>query len=76
MRAILKTTDMVTIDYAANLLGQEGIESVIFDAHSCVMDGSTGFMPRRLMVLDEDYSRALALLRVAMPEQLSAEQLS
>jgi hypothetical protein len=27
------------------------------------------------MVLDEDYSRALALLRVAMPEQLSDEQL-
>ena len=57
-------------------VGQEGIETVIFDAHSCVMDGSTGFLPRRLMVLDEDYPCALALLRVAMPEQLSAEQLA
>jgi hypothetical protein len=32
-----------------------------------VMDGSMGFLPRRLMVLDEDFSRAQALLREALP---------
>jgi hypothetical protein len=52
MRAVLQTLDPVVLTYAANVLEQEGIESVIFDAHASVMDGSMGFLPRRLMVLE------------------------
>lgn len=70
MRAVLKTTDMLVADFAANLLSQEGIESVVFDTHASVMDGSMGFLPRRLMVADDDYSRAEALLRAVMPDQM------
>jgi hypothetical protein len=70
MRAVLKTTDPVVLNYAANLLSQEGVESVVFDTHSSVMDGSMGFMPRRLMVLDEDFDRAHKLLREAVPDHV------
>jgi hypothetical protein len=70
MRAVLKTIDPVVLNFAANLLSQEGIESVVFDAHSSVMDGSMGFLPRRLMVLDEDFARANQLLRDAVPEAM------
>jgi hypothetical protein len=58
----------VVLNFAANLLSQEGIETVVFDAHASVMDGSMGFLPRRLMVLDEDFVRADALLREAVPD--------
>ena len=70
MRAVLKSTDPVVISYASDLLSQEGIESVVFDAHASVMDGSMGFLPRRLMVLDEDFARAEALLREAVPDAM------
>jgi hypothetical protein len=70
MRAILKTIDPVVLNYAANLLSQEGIESVIFDTHASVMDGSMGFLPRRLMVQDEDFVRAQELLREAIPDAM------
>ena len=70
MRAVLKTLDPVVLDYAANLLSQEGIESVVFDTHASVMDGSMGMLPRRLMVLDEDFTRAQQLLRTEIPEAL------
>ena len=70
MRAVLKTLDPVMLNYAANLLSQEGIESVVFDTHSSVMDGSMGFLPRRLMVLDEDFAKAAELLRDALPEAM------
>ena len=70
MRAVLKTTDPVVLDYAANLLSQEGIESVVFETHASAMDGSMGFLPRRLMVLDEDFVRAETLLRAAVPEAM------
>ena len=70
MRVVLKTVDPVVLNYAANVLEQEGIESVIFDTHASVMDGSMGFLPRRLMVLDEDFDRAQTLLRAAVPEAM------
>ena len=70
MRDVLKTTNPVLLNFAANLLSQEGIESVVFDAHASVMDGSMGFLPRRLMVLDEDFARADQLLRTAVPEAM------
>jgi len=67
MRAVLKTIDPVTLSYAADLLSQQGIRSVVFDTHASIVDGSMGFLPRRLMVLDEDYDRAGQLLRDAVP---------
>jgi hypothetical protein len=70
MRAVLKTTDLVVLNYAASLLSQQGIESVVFDSHASVMDGSMGFLPRRLMVLDEDFAQADRLLRDAVPEAM------
>ena len=68
MRAVLKTVDPVVLTFAADLLSQEGIQSMVFDVHASVMDGSMGFLPRRLMVLDEDFSRADSLLRQAVPD--------
>ena len=70
MRMVLKTLDPVALNYAANVLSQEGIESVVCDAHASVMDGSMGFMPRRLMVLDEDFERARRLLLDTVPDQM------
>ena len=70
MRPVLKTTDPVVLNFAVNLLSQEGIESVVFDTHASVMDGSMGFLPRRLMVLDEDFAKADQLLRQAVPEAM------
>jgi len=70
MRVVLKTVDPVVLNYAANVLEQEGIEAVVFDTHASVMDGSMGFLPRRLMVLDEDFDRAHKLLLQAVPDQL------
>jgi hypothetical protein len=70
MRAVLKTTDPVVLDFASNILSQEGIEFVVFDTHASVMDGSMGFLPRRLMVLDNDFVRAEALLKTAVPDAM------
>ena len=70
MRPVLVTTDPVVLNYAANVLSQEGIESVVFDTHASVMDGSMGFLPRRLMVLDEDFAHAQTLLGEAVPDAM------
>ena len=69
MRAILKTNDPILLNFAEALLTDAGIESVIFDSHMSIMDGSMGFMPRRLMVADEDFARAARVLKEALPDQ-------
>ena len=71
MRALLKTNDPVVLSFAANVLEQAGIESVVFDSHASIMDGSMIMVPRRLMVLDEDFTAADRLLRQAIPEAMS-----
>lgn len=68
MKAVLKTNDPVLLSFAANVLEQEGIGHAVFDENASIMDGSAGFLPRRLMVLEEDFDQALRLLRMAAPE--------
>ena len=70
MRPVLKTVDAVTLSYAMHVLEEAGIETVVFDENASVMDGSMGFLPRRLMVLDEDFSRAHQLLKAAVPDAM------
>ena len=70
MRAILKTNNPVALSYAAHVLDEAGIESVVFDENASIMDGSMGAVPRRLMVLDEDFDRAHRLLLEAVPDQM------
>ncbi|HKD22873.1 MAG TPA: DUF2007 domain-containing protein [Rhizomicrobium sp.] len=69
VRAILKTNDPILLNFAEALLTDAGIESVVFDSHMSIMDGSMGFMPRRLMVADEDFARAALVLKEALPDQ-------
>ena len=63
MRAVLKTNNPVLLNFAEVLLKDAGLESVVFDGEASVMDGSMGMLPRRLMVADEDFARAQAILR-------------
>ncbi|HEY0282529.1 MAG TPA: DUF2007 domain-containing protein [Rhizomicrobium sp.] len=63
MRAVLKTNDPVLLNFAEVLLADAGLQSVVFDGEASVMDGSIGMLPRRLMVADEDFVRAQAILR-------------
>jgi hypothetical protein len=68
MRDVLKTNDAVLLNFAEALLADAGIAAVVFDAHMSIMDGSLGILPRRLMVPEEDYDRATAVLAGSLPE--------
>ena len=69
MREVLKTNDPVLLNFAQALLADAGIETVIFDSHMSIMDGSMGFMPRRLMVSDDDLAQARRVMKEAFPEK-------
>ena len=62
MKEILRSNDMVFLSWADALLRAERIDSVVFDAHASVMDGSISAVQRRMMVADGDHARAKQLL--------------
>ncbi|MGA7675520.1 MAG: DUF2007 domain-containing protein [Rhizomicrobium sp.] len=63
MRAVLKTNNPVLLNFAEVLLADAGLQTVVFDGEMSIMDGSVGILPRRLMVADQDFARAQAILR-------------
>jgi len=62
MKPVLKTNDPVRLSFAEALLKDAGLEAVVFDGEMSIMDGNLGILPRRLMVADEDFTRAMAVL--------------
>lgn len=62
MRELLRCNDPVRLSWLSALLSDAGIESVVFDHHASIVEGSIGALQRRLMVLNEDWSAARRVL--------------
>jgi len=61
MIELLRTNNQVLISWLRALMAENGIEIVVLDTHTSVLEGSTFAIPRRIMVDDDDYERAKAL---------------
>ena len=62
MIELLRTNDLVHLSWASAVLRSHGIEPLMLDHHAAAIEGSIGAIPRRLMVLKEDASRARWIL--------------
>jgi hypothetical protein len=62
---LLRTNDTVRLSWLTALLAAEGIEAVVLDTHTSIIEGSIGAIPRRAMVRDEDAPRARRILAEA-----------
>jgi hypothetical protein len=62
MKLLLRTTDPVKLSWLTALLADQGIEAVVLDTHTSIVEGSIQAIPRRLMVPDEDLERARRIL--------------
>ena len=62
MREIVRTNDAVLITAIEALLKGAGIQHMVLDQHMSVLDGSIGMLPRRIVVEDDQVSRARRLL--------------
>jgi len=68
MRELLRTNDPVKLSWIQALLADAGIEAVVLDTHTSIVEGSIGAIPRRLCVLAEDLERARRVLDEAGEE--------
>ncbi len=62
MKELLRTNDPVRLSWLRALLKDSGIDSLVLDHHTSLVEGSIGAIPLRLMVAERDYSRACGLL--------------
>ena len=65
MKELLRTNDAVRLSFLQSLLKDSGIESLVLDHHTSLVEGSIGAIPRRLMVAQQDYPRACSILAAA-----------
>ncbi|AWB07571.1 DUF2007 domain-containing protein (plasmid) [Azospirillum humicireducens] len=65
MIELLRLTDPVRLSWLVALLADAGIEAIVLDTHTSILEGSIGAIPRRLMVDGDDADRAVRILREA-----------
>jgi hypothetical protein len=62
MVELTRTNDAVLLSWLAYALAAEDIEAVVLDGFTSVMEGSISAIQRRVMVFEEDLSRARLIL--------------
>ena len=65
MKELLRTNDLVRMSWIEALLADAGIECVVLDQHTSLVEGSIGAIQRRLMVAERDHQRARRLIAEA-----------
>jgi len=65
MIELIRTNDPVLLSYVTALLAGVGVESVILDQHTSILEGSIGAIPRRLAVAPEDEPEARRVMAEA-----------
>jgi hypothetical protein len=62
MQVVVTSNNAVRLSFLKALLMDAGIVPIVLDQHASIMDGSVGAIQQRLMVPDEDYSKAKRIL--------------
>ena len=71
MIELLRTNDLVLISRIQALLDEHEIGSFVADQYMSAMEGSLGFLPRRILIDEDDLSRArLAMHAVGLLDEL------
>jgi hypothetical protein len=65
MIEIMRTNDIVLISVVSSLLDETNIAYFVADQHMSVIEGSSGFLARRIMVERDAETRARRLLTEA-----------
>ena len=71
MIELLRTNDLVLISRIEALLAEHEIGVFVADQYMSAMEGSLGFLPRRILIDEDDLSRArLAMHAVGLLDEL------
>jgi hypothetical protein len=67
MKELLRSNDPVFLSWLVAVLEADRIPTIVLDTHTSIMEGSVIAIERRVMVAEEDHSRARRLVASARP---------
>lgn len=70
MVELIRANDPVLISYILSVLQDEGIEAIMLDEHTSILEGSIGAIQRRIMVLEKDLRGAKEIIEDIAPGEL------
>ena len=62
MYELTRSNDPVVLSWLIQALADVGVEAVVFDVHTSILEGSISAIPRRVMVREADLARARRIL--------------
>lgn len=65
MKELFRSNDAVLLSYVEALLSEAGVEHVVVDGNMSIVEGSLGILPRRMLVSEEQWDRAVCILKEA-----------
>ena len=65
MKELLRSNDVILINWLQVLLKNDGIDTVVFDEYTSVMEGSLGAIQRHIMVSSNQYLNAWKIIKEA-----------
>ena len=65
MVELIRTNDLVLISLVEAILAAERIGFFLADQHTSAIEGSLGFLPRRILVAENEAARARRVLQEA-----------
>lgn len=65
MKELLRSNDAVRLSWVQWVLSNAGIDCLVLDQHTSLVEGSIGAIPRRLMVAEGDHRRARSAIVAA-----------
>ena len=65
MIELVRTNDLVLISFVESVLTQAGVRFFVADNHMSAVEGSLGFLPRRILVGADQSEQARQALREA-----------
>ncbi|MCC2099244.1 MAG: DUF2007 domain-containing protein [Hyphomicrobiales bacterium] len=75
MIELLRTNNLVLISVIESILSEENIVYFVADQHTSSVEGSLGFLPRRIMVPEDDLDRVRHILQDAgLGDELPAKR--
>ena len=65
MVELVRTNDLVLISFVESLLRESGLRFFVADQHMSAIEGSLGFLPRRILIDGDQLEQARRLLSEA-----------
>ncbi len=65
MKELLRTNDLVLISLVEAIFLEGGVRFFVADSHMSALEGSTGFLPRRVLVAESQLLEARRLMAEA-----------